>query len=184
MTFPIQLPIIPTLPADVKVGDVEVSIYADSITFDRDGNFELICSPEKPSDGKNWLQIQDDTVGVLVRVVHHDRDKEISPTMHIERLDKPSPRPPKAEELATNLARAAQMVLGYAELPRAWWFDNLSKRKNQLQFSRAVYLSNGGVADRHHAFGVWEKPAGMALIFHFATPPAEYWVFQLLNIFQ
>ena len=158
-------------------------LQSDAIHFDADGNFEVYCTREKP-DGKDWLAIDDATVGLLIRVVHQDRAREIDPVMHIERLDRPAQRPLRAQELATNLARAAQMVRGYAELPRAWWFDNLANRKNQLQFSRAVYLSNGGVADRHHAFGVWEKPRDQALVFEFAVPRAEYWIFQLLNIFQ
>ncbi len=159
-------------------------LQSDAVHFDADGNFEIICSPDKPADGQDWLKIGKDTVGLLIRLVHHDREKEIAPTFHIERLDKPAQRPVRPEEMATNLARAAQMVRGYAELERSWWFDNLANRQNQLQFSRKVYLSNGGVADRHHAFGMWEKPKDMALVFHFATPPAEYWIFQLLNIFQ
>ena len=159
-------------------------LQSDSIDFDADGNFELMLTREAPADGRNWLKIDQESVGLLVRIVHQDRAREINPVRHIERLDHPRQRPVRPAELATNLARAAQMVRGYAELPRAWWFDNLSKRKNQLQFSRAVYLSNGGVADRHHAFGVWEKPEDHALIFHFDVPPAENWIFQLLNIFQ
>ncbi|MFT4054421.1 MAG: hypothetical protein QM681_07925 [Novosphingobium sp.] len=157
---------------------------SDAIHFDEHGNFEVMLTREKPDDGRDWLQIGDDSVGMLVRIVHQDRAKETNPVMHIERIDKPRQRPLRPHELATNLARAAQMVRGYAELPRSWWFDNLAQRKNQLQFSRAVYLSNGGVADRHHAFGVWEKPADMALVFHFPVPQAENWIFQLLNIFQ
>lgn len=158
-------------------------LQSDNIHFDADGNFEVFCTREKP-EGKDWIPIDDSTVGLLIRVVHQDRSKEIDPVMHIERLDRPVQRPIRPAELATNLARAAQMVRGYAELPRAWWFDNLGTRMNQLQFSRTVYLSNGGVADRHHAFGAWEKPNGMALVFQFAIPPAEHWIFQLLNIFQ
>ncbi|KFG90305.1 hypothetical protein BV98_001507 [Sphingobium herbicidovorans NBRC 16415] len=158
-------------------------LQSDAIHFDADGNFEVYCTREKV-EGKDWLPIDDSTVGLLVRVVHQDRPNEINPVMHIERLDKPKQRPLRPHELATNLARAAQMVRGYAELPRAWWFDNLGNRPNQLQFSRTVYLSNGGVADRHHAFGAWDKPRDMALVLHFEVPPAEQWIFQLLNIFQ
>lgn len=158
-------------------------LQSDDIHFDADGNFEVYCTRERPP-GRDWLPITDETVGMLIRVVHQDRVSETDPVMHIERLDRPVQRPVKPHELSTNLARAAQVVRGYAELPRAWWFDNLSKRKNQLQFSRAVYLSNGGVADRHHAFGVWEKPQDMAIVFEFDIPTAEYWIFQLLNIFQ
>lgn len=132
-------------------------LQSDNIHFDEHGNFEVMLTRERPADGHDWLQIGDDTVGLLVRIVHQKRNVETDPVMHIERIDQPAQRPLRPSELSTNLARAAQMVRGYAELPRAWWFDNLAKRKNQLQFSRAVYLSNGGVADRHHAFGVWEK---------------------------
>lgn len=158
-------------------------LQSDAIHFDEDGNFEVYCTREKP-EGKDWLKIDDSSVGMLIRVVHQDRSQEVDPVMHIERLDRPTQRPVKPHELATNLARAAQMVRGYAELPRNWWFDNLGTRINQLQFSRTAYLSNGGVADRHHAFGAWKKPHDMALVFHFDVPPAEHWIFQLLNIFQ
>lgn len=159
-------------------------IQSDTVHFDADGNFEIICSAENPGEGRDWLKVGDDTVGILIRLVHKDREAEVPATFKIERIDKHEQRPVRPGELATNLARAAQMVRGYAELSRSWWFDNLSNRVNQLQFSRKVYLSNGGVADRHHAFGMWDKPKGMALVFHFATPPAEYWIFQLLNIYQ
>ncbi len=159
-------------------------LQSDVIHFDDNGDFEVICSPEKPVGGVDWLKIDDDTVGLLIRLVHQDRESEVASTFNIERLDKPKQIPLRPAELATNLARAAQMVRGYAELERTWWFDNLSARKNEVQFSRKVYLSNGGVPDRHHAFGMWEKPKDMALVLHFETPPAEYWIFQLLNIFQ
>ena len=76
------------------------------------------------------------------------------------------------------------MVLGYAELVRSWWQDNLAKRPNRLRFSQATYLSNGGVADRHFAFGVWEVPPDQALVLEFTPPDCEYWIFQLCNMWQ
>jgi hypothetical protein len=55
---------------------------------------------------------------------------------------------------------------------------------NRLRFSRTVYLSNGGFADRHHAFDAWDKPKGAALVFQFEISSAEHWIFQMLNIIK
>lgn len=157
-------------------------LQSENIEADAEGNFEVILS-QRPHTG-NWLRLEADSVGMLVRVVHQDRAPGSAPQMHIERLDGAEPRPIRAEELSRGLAKAAQEVLGYAELARAWWQDNLGQRLNQLRFSQAVYLSNGGVADRHHAFGSWQLEPDEALVIEFTPPPCEYWIFQLCNLWQ
>lgn len=159
-------------------------LASDAIRFDDRGNFEVIVSQTKPEGGSDWLPISEDCVGLLVRTLYHDRANTVPPTMHIARLDKPSPRPLRAEEVGAGLAKAGQMVLGYTELVRSWWQENLGRRPNRIRFSRAIYLSNGGVPDRHHGFGTWEKASGEALVLHFQPTPCEYWIFQLCNIWQ
>jgi len=155
---------------------------SEVIEYDADGNFEVILSQrEHPG---NWLKLEADSVGMLVRVVHHHRGQEQMPPMRIERLDGVAPRPVRAEEVSRGLAKAAQEVLGYAELVRSWWQNDLSGRPNQLRFSQAAYLSNGGVADRHHAFGSWRKTPDQALVIEFTPPACEYWIFQLCNLWQ
>lgn len=153
-----------------------------NIQHDAEGNFEVILS-QRPHEG-NWLELKQDSVGMLVRVVHQNRDNATVPHLHIERLDGAAPRPIRPDELSRGLAKAAQEVLGYAELARAWWQDNLGLRPNQLRFSQATYLSNGGVADRHHAFGSWRLSPGEALVIEFTPPECEYWIFQLCNLWQ
>jgi hypothetical protein len=155
---------------------------SERIRFDADGRFEVILS-QKPHAG-NWLELRPDSVGVLVRVVHHDRAREEAPRFEIERLDRPEPRPVRPEEVSAGLAKAAQTTLAYAELVRAWWQENLAERPNRLRFSHATYLSNGGVPDRHFAFGAWRKPASRALVIEFRPPECEYWIFQLCNLWQ
>jgi len=132
----------------------------------------------------NWLELRPESVGVLVRVVHHDRSREEPPRLEIERLDSPKPRPLRPEEMSAGLAKAGQTVLAYSELVRAWWQENLSQRPNRLRFSRATYLSNGGVPDRHFAFGAWRKAESQALVVEFRPPECEYWIFQLCNLWQ
>ncbi len=157
-------------------------LQSDAIHFDPDGTFEVILSQRRHPG--NWLELRPDTVGVLIRTVYHDRASEEPPRLAIERLDRPKPRPVRPDEMSTGLAKAGQVVLGYSELVRKWWQENLGQRPNQLRFSRTTYLSNGGVPDRHFAFGAWRKTASQALVLQFRPPECEYWIFQLCNLWQ
>ena len=159
-------------------------LQSDAIHFDADGNFEVIVSRKQPDNGADWLGMSEDCVGLLVRTVYHKREDTVAPVMRIERIDKPAPRPLRPAESGENLAKAAQIVLGYTELVRSWWQENLGRRPNRICFDRAVYLSNGGVPDRHHGFGTWEKQPGEALVIQFMPVEADYWIFQLCNMWQ
>lgn len=157
-------------------------LSSDEIEYDDNGDFEIQLSTKQQPG--NWLALRTDSVGVLLRVVHHHRDHESPPALQIHRVDGAKPRPITAAEASAGLAKMAQWVLGYTELVRAWWWDNLGQRPNQLRFSRATYLSNGGVPDRHFAFGAWERPSGHALVVDFSPPDCEAWIFQLCNIWH
>ena len=159
-------------------------LQSQAIDFDAQGNFEVLVSREPPAGGRNWLKIEPDCVGLLIRVVYHDRSTETAPLMQIERLDRPTPRALGAAQLSTQLAKSGQLVLAYLELVRSWWQDNLSTRPNSIRFSRALSLSNGGVPDRHHGFGTWAKSPEEALVLCFTPPECDYWIFQLCNMWQ
>jgi hypothetical protein len=159
-------------------------LQSDAMRFDADGGFEVIVSRERPAGACNWLPITGDCVGLLVRTVYHLREETIAPTMRIERRDGAAPQPIRPADIADAIAKAGQVVLGYAELVRGWWQDNLARRPNRIRFSRAVYLSNGGVPDRHHGFGTWECAPDEALLIRFTPVACDYWIFQLCNIWQ
>lgn len=160
---------------------------SQQIPFDADGRFEVILSQNDPGPGKTWLKLTPETNCILIRTVYHDRSREAPPAFRIERLDDVSPQPITPALAAENLAWAGQMVLGYAQLVRNWWQGdqgNFKARRNHLSYSQAQYLSNGGVADRHVAFGSWQKSTDEALVVEFTPPECEYWNFQLCNIWQ
>lgn len=162
-------------------------LASQQVDVDGDGRFEIVLSQNDPGDGVNWIQLTPDTNCMMVRLVWSDRETQIAPSFHIERMDGAKPEPVDAALMADNLAWSAQAVLGYAELVRNWWRGNqgnFSAKLNRLDYSRAQYLSNGGVADRHVAFGGWEKPLDEALVLEFTPPPCEYWNFQLCNMWQ
>jgi hypothetical protein len=159
-------------------------ITSDQVHFDGCGNFKIAVS-RQPIDGiQDWLPIQPQCVGLLVRTLYHDRAGTTAPEFAIARIDQPSPRAILAAEVADGLAKAAQTVLGYGELVRRWWQDNLAQRPNRIRFDRTVYLSNGGVPDRHHGFGTWQCEAHEALVIDFMPSPCSYWIFQLCSIWQ
>ncbi len=152
------------------------------IDFDEHGNFEVLVQQDPPA--RNGLALQPETTGILIRTVFSDRSSVTPPSMTIERQDDVKPRPIRPAEMSEGLAKAGQIVLGYAELVRAWWFDNLSRRPNTIDFSEATYLSNGGVLDRLHGFGGWQKPAGGALVVRFTPAECEHWILQVCNRWQ
>jgi len=160
---------------------------SQQMRFEADGSFEVILSQRDPGPNKNWLKLQADTNCILIRFVYHERGKEIAPQMRIERLDRAEPQPITPALMANNLAWAAQGVLGYAELMRNWWQGsqgNFAANPNRMSYSRKQYLSNGGVPDRHFAFGSWRKRLDEALVLEFTPPECEYWNFQLCSIWQ
>ena len=54
-------------------------LQSQAIEFDPDGNFEVLVSREAPAGARNWLKIEPDCVGLLIRVVYHDRTTEVAP---------------------------------------------------------------------------------------------------------
>jgi len=160
---------------------------SQQLHMNADGSFEIILSQNDPGEGKNWLKLDADTNCILIRYVWSDRANEISPDLRIERIDGAEPEPLTPALMANGLAWSGQAVLGYAELVRNWWQGNqgnFSAKLNRLDFSRAQYLSNGGVPDRHVAFGGWQKGLDEALVLEFTPPECEYWNFQICNIWQ
>jgi hypothetical protein len=160
---------------------------SQTMRFEPDGRFEVILSQNDPGPTKNWLKLDPDTNCILIRTVFHDRAREAAPSFEIARMDGAGPQPTTPALMAEGLAWAAQGVLGYAELVRNWWQGDrgaFKTRRNRLSYSQAQYLSNGGVPDRHFAFGSWQKFPDEALVVEFRPPECEYWNFQLCNIWQ
>lgn len=162
-------------------------LHSGQMRIEADGTFKVILSQNDPGPGHNWLKLTPETNCILIRLVWGDRAQETAPTMDIARMDGAAPEPVSPALIADGLAWTGQAVLGYAELVRNWWQGaqgNFAARLNRLDYSRAQYLSNGGVPDRHVAFGGWEKAPDEALVLEFTPPPCEYWNFQLCNVWQ
>ena len=163
-------------------------LKSDNIRMDEEGRFEIIVSRNDPGEGHNWLPIEDDCVGLLVRNVYdqtYDQRGGVTPPQFDIRLkNQPAPEPLSLGDVSSNLARAGQTVLAYAALVRHWWQQTLSQTPNTIIFSREVYLSTGGVPDRHHGFGRWACAPDEALVIDFTPGACSHWIFQLCNMWQ
>ena len=70
-----------------------------SLKTDAQGRFSVLASPVKPADySGDWWKLEPGVAHLMIRMVSTDWDKEVEPTLAIERLDKPvgRPRPPAA----------------------------------------------------------------------------------------
>lgn len=159
-------------------------LQSNMLKTDENGKFEIIVSCNNPGEGHNWLPIEADCAGLLVRNVYHDRAGVIPPQFFIRRFDGSKPRPISLSDVSLNLARAGQTVLAYANMVCHWWRETLAASENRIVFDDEVYLSNGGVADRYHGFGRWSCRHDRALVIEFTPGSCEYWIFQLCNMWQ
>ena len=159
-------------------------LQSNMLRTDKAGKFEIIVSRNNPGEGLNWLPIEADCAGLLIRNVYNDRAETVPPQFDIRRADGSAPRPISLNDVSLNLARAGQTVLAYANMVCHWWQETLAASENQIVFDDEVYLSNGGVADRYHGFGRWSCPQDRALVIEFTPGTCEYWIFQLCNIWQ
>ena len=62
-------------------------LYDEDLVLDDDGNFEIVVSPERPDDAKNWMKNAPGAESLLVRFTHSDWETERIDPLYIERLD-------------------------------------------------------------------------------------------------
>lgn len=94
--------------AQAGPGAVNASAYYDlnSLKTDADGRYDVLLSPVKPEGYTgDWWKLDPNVSRLLLRLVAQDWSKERDPTISIERVDAPAPRPrPPAHALEQRLA--------------------------------------------------------------------------------
>jgi hypothetical protein len=155
--------------------------HVDAFAVAPDGTFELWFGPE-PRPG-NWIRLEPDATGMIVRQTFFDRSAERRAVLAIERVGRVGAPPPLAPEtVAAQLRRAAGFVTGCATLfleMRARW----AEAPNTVHgHSGKSVLHLHGDPDLWYASGAWRLAADEALVID-VTPAARfvYWGFQLAN---
>lgn len=160
------------------VGEID----ATEMTFNPDGTFDMILSPEKPEDAQNWLQTAPGYTLFMVRQTHLDRSTEQIADLTVERLDGPETSLAMTpEKLVEGLKSAGTFVAG-APLLFAHWARGMQKHSNQLpRFSDEVSNRAGGDPNIAYYHSHWALAPDEALLIEAMPPECEHWNFQLNN---
>ena len=171
-----------TIPAESILSEFDPTAYRPTgfltihdLEVNADGTFEIVLSTrEHPG---NWLRLEPDTTFVLIRQTFLDRATETPMTLRVERVEPEPIRPIRPQELARNLAVAAQNVVGMT-VRFIGWAKQLAQRPNTLTKIDAEYRDSGGSPDHLMYFGYWEFGPDEALVITAQLPSNDYWNFQ------
>lgn len=147
-----------------------------------DDHFEVILSVDPPGEDKDWLPMQEDTGTLIVRQSWLDRQREVLPELHLERIDGPverSPFSPVAIEL--GLRKAGMLVAGASRI-FAGWVEGFQGHVNELpRFDQALSDQMGGVPHITYHHSYWRLDPDEVLLIECDAHPCDHWNFQLSN---
>ncbi len=161
----------PTANGEPNLGPQRIDHDVNALRTDAGGYYDVILSPERPADWTgDWWPLLPTSNRLLVRLVSSDWATEISPTLAIERLDKPAARPrPSAAELERKLRALpgsigfiAPMFVGHVEQLRKDGYINKLKIFDVSQM--------GGLASQFYYEGAYELREDEALIVEAKVP--------------
>jgi hypothetical protein len=143
----------------------------NALKVDAGGHYDVILSPTRPADYTgDWWPLDPTSNMLLVRMVGSEWGKEVEPTLSIERLDSPAPRPrPSAATLEASLRAIpaaadfiAPLLVDRPQKLRAEGYINALK---DVDFSQM-----GGLAGQFYYEGVYELKDDEALIVETKLP--------------
>lgn len=151
-------------------GQARPQIYLSELKTDQEGRFDLLLSPIKP-DGYHgdWWQLDPGAHMLLLRMVSSKWEQEQSPTLAIERVDRPMGRPRPAATVLEQRLRAlpkaidtlALMFVGHHEQLRFEGFINTFKVFN---------VGPGSLQGQFYYEGAYELAQDEALIVESPVP--------------
>ncbi len=143
----------------------------NALKVDAGGRYEVILSTSRPEGyAGDWWQLAPTTNALLVRLVGSEWGREVEPTLSIERLDVPAPRPRPA---------AARLEAGLRSIPAAACFiaPLLVDRPQKLRAEGYVnalkdvdFSQMGGLAGQYYYEGAYELKDDEALILETPLP--------------
>lgn len=133
--------------------------------LDADGRLDLMLSAERPEDHSGqWCKIAPDVATLMLRAVSDDWGSHRDPVLALTRLDKPSRRQrPAPDAIAANLAAVLPVLegslgFGMRKLPQLRAAGTINT------VSAVDYSAGGGMVGQWYHEGLFEIPAGKALV--------------------
>jgi hypothetical protein len=141
------------------------------LNVDADDRYDVILSPTRPSGYTgDWWQLEPTTNMLLVRMVGSNWGEEFEPTLSIERLDVPAPRPrPSAklhEEKLLGIAAAANFIAPLlVDRPHKLRADGYINKLKAVDLTQM-----GGLAGQFYFEGAYDLTDEEALIIETKVP--------------
>ncbi len=143
----------------------------NDLSVDAEGRYEVILSPARPQGySGNWWQLDPTSDMLLVRMVGAEWDKEVEPTLSIDRLDVPASRPHLS---ATVLEQKLRSIAAAADFIAPLLVDRPQKLRAEgyLNKLKGVDLSHmGGLAGQFYYEGAYELKDDEALVVETPLP--------------
>lgn len=166
--------------------DTPMPIHAyhdiNALKVDGQGRFDVILSPVRPEGHVgDWWQLSPKTSRLLLRLVNSDWGHEKDPTISIERIDVPAPRPrPSAAELETRLRALPREINFLAPL----FVDKVEQLRaegyvNSLKVFDVSQM--GGLKGQFYYEGPYELKDDEALLIEVKAPNCLYRSIMLTN---
>jgi hypothetical protein len=143
----------------------------NELSVDAEGRYDVILSPTRPEGYTgNWWQLDPTTDMLLVRMVGSEWNKEVEPTLSIDRLDVPASR---ARLPAKTLEQKLRSIAAAADFIAPLLVDRPQKLRAEgfLNKLKGVDLSHmGGLAGQFYYEGAYELKDDEALIVETPVP--------------
>ncbi len=159
------------VPRNAETGKGRTHIDLSKLKLDKQGRFDLLLSAVKPKSHKgDWWELRPSASRLMIRMVSADWAKEQSPTLSIERLDKPAARPRRS---AADLEARLRALPGMVDMMALMFVDHVEKLRADgfvNRFKTFDIASAGGLAGQYYYEGAYDLAEDEALIVESAMP--------------
>jgi hypothetical protein len=159
------------VPRGAEAGGGRSHIDLSRLKLDNQGRFDVLLSATKPKGHRgDWWELRPSAYRLMIRMVSADWAKEASPTLSIERLDKPVQRRRRAAaDLEARLRALPQMV----DMMALMFVDHFEKMRADGFVNKAKSFditSAGGLAGQFYYEGAYDLADDEALIVESEVP--------------
>jgi hypothetical protein len=160
------------VPRNAETGAGRAHLDLDTLAIDTEGRFDVLISRDRPAGHTgDWWQLRPAANRLLLRLVSCDWAAERSPTLSIERVDRPMRRARvPAVELERKLRALPQGIDGLA----LSFIDHVDKLRQEgyvnSRFKEFDVSMNGGLVGQFYYETVYELADDEALIIESPVP--------------
>ncbi|MDE2595867.1 MAG: hypothetical protein KGL44_03205 [Sphingomonadales bacterium] len=159
------------VPRNAETGQGRAHLDLNALHYDRDGHYSVLISAARPASYTgDWWELRPAASRLMLRLVASDWAKEVAPTLSLERLDRPAPRPRRAAADLEARLRALPRMVDMMALMFVDHVEQLRKEGYVNKFKVFDITSGGGLAGQFYYEGAYDLAEDEALIVSAKVP--------------